>query len=122
VHGRLDLIGNDELDGGGLERVLGIEPDHEVKNLILGKKNRETAYQNNREREWVGRRWRRPQRSGVPIRVGKTKKHTHLVQAFPENLYREKPRLEIFGLEQLDTCPWGGRRLKVGAPGRAKRG
>jgi hypothetical protein len=40
------------------------------------------------------------------------KKNTHLVQAFPENLYREKPRLEIFGLEQLDTCPWGGRRLK----------
>jgi hypothetical protein len=37
VYGRLDLIGNDELDGGGFERVLWIEPNHEVKNLILEK-------------------------------------------------------------------------------------
>jgi hypothetical protein len=37
VHGWLDLIGNDELDGGGFERVLWIEPNHEVKNLILEK-------------------------------------------------------------------------------------
>ena len=37
MYGRLDLIGNDELDGGGFERVLWIEPNHEVKNLILEK-------------------------------------------------------------------------------------
>lgn len=35
MHGRLDLIRNDELDGGGFKRVLWIEPNHEVKNLIL---------------------------------------------------------------------------------------
>ena len=33
----LDLIGNYELNGGGFERVLWIEPNHEVKNLILWK-------------------------------------------------------------------------------------
>lgn len=37
MYGRLDLIGNDKLDGGGFERVLWIEPNHEVKNLILEK-------------------------------------------------------------------------------------
>lgn len=37
MHGRLDLIGNDELDGGGFERVFWIEPNHEVKNLVLEK-------------------------------------------------------------------------------------
>ena len=37
MHGRLDLIGNDELDGRGFERVLRIKPNHEVKNLILEK-------------------------------------------------------------------------------------
>jgi hypothetical protein len=37
VYGRLDLIRNDELDGGGFKRVLWIEPNHEVKNLILEK-------------------------------------------------------------------------------------
>ena len=41
VHGRLDLIGNDELDSGGLERVLWVEPDHEMKDLILEKKGSE---------------------------------------------------------------------------------
>ena len=30
-----DFIGNDELDGGRLERVLRIEPDHEMKYFIL---------------------------------------------------------------------------------------
>ncbi len=41
VHGRLDLIGNDELDSGGLERVLWVEPDHEMKDLILEKQGSE---------------------------------------------------------------------------------
>lgn len=35
VHGWLDLIGNDELDGGRFERILRIEPDHEVKDFVL---------------------------------------------------------------------------------------
>ena len=35
VHGRLDLIGNDKLDGGRFERILRIEPDHEVKDFVL---------------------------------------------------------------------------------------
>jgi hypothetical protein len=35
VHGWLDLIRNDKLDGGRFERVLRIEPDHEVKDFIL---------------------------------------------------------------------------------------
>lgn len=39
VYRRLHLVGNDKLDGGGLERVLWIKPHHEVKNLILEKKN-----------------------------------------------------------------------------------
>lgn len=56
VHGWLDLIGNDKLDGGRFERILRIEPDHEVKDFVV-------------------------------------------VQTFPENLYREIPRLEIVGLE-----------------------
>lgn len=37
MYGRLHLIRNDKLDSGGLERVFRIEPDHELKNLILGK-------------------------------------------------------------------------------------
>jgi hypothetical protein len=35
VHGRLDLIGNDKLDGGRFKRILRIEPDHEVKDFVL---------------------------------------------------------------------------------------
>lgn len=35
MYGRLNLIGNDELDGRGFERVLWVEPNHEVKDLIL---------------------------------------------------------------------------------------
>jgi len=60
MHGWLDHIGNDELHSRRLERILWIEPDHEMKDFIL-------------------------------------------VQTVPENLYRKIPRLEILGLEQLDT-------------------
>lgn len=35
MYGWFDLIRNDKLDGGGLERILRIEPDHEVKHLVL---------------------------------------------------------------------------------------
>ena len=35
VYRRLYFIGNDELDGWGLEGILWIEPDHEMKDLIL---------------------------------------------------------------------------------------
>lgn len=35
MYGWLHLIGNNELDGRRLERVLWIEPDHELKDLIL---------------------------------------------------------------------------------------
>ena len=35
MHGRLDLIGNDELDSRRLERILWIEPDHEMKDFVL---------------------------------------------------------------------------------------
>jgi hypothetical protein len=35
VHGRLDLIRNDKLDGGRFKRILRIEPDHEVKDFVL---------------------------------------------------------------------------------------
>jgi hypothetical protein len=45
VYRRLHLVGNDKLDGGGLERVLWIKPDHEVKNLILEEKIPEIPYQ-----------------------------------------------------------------------------
>lgn len=47
MYGWLDLVGNDELDGRGFERVLWIEPNHEVKNLILEKvsKKKKSEYQ-----------------------------------------------------------------------------
>jgi hypothetical protein len=35
MHGWLDLIGNDELDSRRLERILWIEPDHEMKDFVL---------------------------------------------------------------------------------------
>ena len=35
MHGWLDLIGNDKLDGGRFKRILRIEPDHEVEDFIL---------------------------------------------------------------------------------------
>jgi len=35
VYGWLDLIRNDKLYGRRLERILRIEPDHEVKDFIL---------------------------------------------------------------------------------------
>jgi len=35
VYGWLHLVGNDELDSWRLERILWIEPDHEMKDFIL---------------------------------------------------------------------------------------
>jgi hypothetical protein len=37
VYGWFHLVGNDELDGWRLERILWIEPDHEMKDFILEK-------------------------------------------------------------------------------------
>ncbi len=42
---------------------------------------------------------------------------THLVQTFSQNLYRENPRLEILGFEQLDTCACAQVALGMGATG-----
>lgn len=93
MYGRLDLIGNDELDGGGFERVLWIEPNHEVKNLILEEVSKKCPVSDAGVKEEV--------RSGID-RAAKSRivvKKRHLVQTFPKNFYRKKPCLEIISLQ-----------------------
>jgi hypothetical protein len=94
VYGRLDLIGNDELDGGGFERVLWIEPNHEVKNLVLEKMSKKCPI-SEAGGKGRGARWGR---SRCKI-TSSGKKKRHLVQTFPKNLYRKKPCLEIISLQ-----------------------
>ena len=122
MHGWLDLIGNDKLDGGRFKRILRIEPDHEVEDFILEITG--AIYQTRRIGKGWGRRREGTRREGggamdrSPANSAWGKKRqseAHLVQTFPENLYREIPRLEILGLEQLDTCPWEQVALGMGA-------
>lgn len=91
MYGWLHLVGNDKLDSGRLERVLWIEPDHEVKGLILKKKSRNPIS----DVEGKGGHDERsiaPQKSSVAV-------NKHLVQTFSKNLYREIPRLEVISLQ-----------------------
>ena len=99
MYGRLHLIRNDKLDSGGLERVLRIEPDHEVKNLILGKIQK-MPYQTQgggrkggRQRgqgRWRRRGWARGNGS-IALHAAKTRKYS----GEHGTLYKLSPRTSI---------------------------
>ncbi len=88
MYGWLDLVRNDELDGGGLERVLWIKPDHEVKNLIL-EKCQKCQYQKRGSKGRGAGRWE----MGHEERVRSRSKITSVT--VNDTLYKLSPRTSI---------------------------
>lgn len=95
MYGWLHFIRNDKLDSGGLERVFRIEPDHELKNLILGKIQKNATSDTGGKRRGDRRGTETGAETGVGTRSSRSHCKPNRIETKRGTLYKLSPRTSI---------------------------